>query len=153
MGVSTIAYRFDRGDGVPLDEETGGAPAEKNLSALVANKVGGMLPQLTRAIFRVQEFLNQRGLGTLLLDGLIAGGRKGLLDEMQNGCGKRQAFDSLRTPFCADLFAGNAPHLLGIRLEKSQVQLASEAIDKKVFERLLSLARKEPGAQVTDTDL
>src|ERR1700722_12444131 len=150
---STITHGFDRGDCAPLDEETSGAPAEKNLSALVANQVGGMFPELPRTVFRVQKLFNQRGLSSLLLDGLIARGCKGLLDEMQNGCGERKTLDSLCSPFCTDLFAGNAPHLLGVRLEKRQVQLAAEAIDEKVVERLLQLAREESGPQVTDTDL
>ena len=39
----------------------------KNLSALLADLVGDMLPQLARAVFRVEELLDQRRLGALLL--------------------------------------------------------------------------------------
>ena len=60
--------------------------------------------------------------------------RKGLLEEVRDRAGEREALDALRAPLGADLVAGHAPHLFGVGLEERQVQLAAEAVDEEVFE-------------------
>jgi hypothetical protein len=57
--LAGVADRLDCGDRITFDEQPGGAPTEKNLSALLANLVGCVFPKLTRAILRVEKFLDQ----------------------------------------------------------------------------------------------
>jgi len=42
---------------------------------------------------------------------------------------ERETLDALSAPLCADLIAGDAPDLLGVRLEKSKIKLISETVD------------------------
>src|SRR5450432_1052253 len=72
---------------------------------------------------------------------------------MPNGSGDRQPLDPLGAPLGADGLARNTPNLLGVRLEKSEIQLAAKTVDQKILKRLLQLAGKEPSQQVTATDL
>ena len=75
---------------------------------------------------------------------------EGLLEEVRHDALEGKSLDALRTPFGADLVAGNAPDLFRVGLEKSQIELLAEAIDDEVFERLLFALRQQRGAQIAD---
>ncbi len=69
--------------------------------------------------------------------------REGLLDEVLQRGGEREALDALRAPLGGDLVAGRAPDLFGVALEEGEVELAAEAVDEEVFEGLLFFDRAD----------
>jgi hypothetical protein len=72
---------------------------------------------------------------------------EGLLEEVRHHALQRESLDALRAPFGADLVAGHAPDLFGIRLEKGQVKLLAEAVDDEIFEGFLfALGQAAPSA-------
>src|SRR5438045_501106 len=102
-----------------------------------------MLPQLTWTILRIEKLFDQRSLRILLPDvARLLFERKQFLDEMRDRRNQRQPLDALRSPGGGDLVTWHSPHLLRVALEKSEVELAAEAIDEKVFQRVLGFAGK-----------
>ena len=57
--------------------------------------------------------------------------------------------DALRSPVGANLLAWHAPHFLCVRLEKSQIQLATKAIDEEVLEIGDGFDREQRAAEIT----
>ena len=70
------------------------------------------------------------------------------LMRLENG----KPFDSLRAPFGADVFARQAPDLFGVGLEKREVEFATEAIDKKLFEITLMANGKKQCVEITKSN-
>src|SRR5450830_279224 len=86
------------------------------------------LPHLTRPIFWVDKFLDERGLSRC---GIAQS--QDITYGMPHGRPDRQTFDSLSTPFSADLTAGHTPDFLSIFFEELAIQSFSKAIDQEVF--------------------
>jgi hypothetical protein len=137
-------------------------PSHVDLAAHGEHLFSDVLPELAGAELRVQEALDQRGVGALLRD--VFGSRRtigrwfrrrgeSLLDEVFQRRRERKALDALRSPLGRDLVAGRAPDLLGVALEERKVELAAEAIDEEVFEALLFLDGPNAAHHVADTDL
>ena len=108
--------------------------AEVDLTAGATNKISRMFPKLAGAELGIEEPLDQRGLSLLLSDAASLLRSKSLLEEVRHHALERKPFDALRAPFGADLIARHAPHLLGVRLEKRQVELFAEAVDDEILE-------------------
>src|SRR5438046_2789886 len=64
----------------------------------------------------------------------------------------RKPFNSLRSPFSANLLAGDAPDLLGVGFEKRPVQLAAKPVDEEIFEAALRLHLEQHGTHVAEPD-
>ncbi len=111
---------------------------------------GDLLPHLPGAVLRIQELLDERGLGTLLCH--VAWG-EGPLERVQQGLGDRQALDPLGAPFGTDPGAGKPPDLLRVGLEKGVIQLAAEPIDEELLQARGVADGKEHAAGVAQTDL
>ena len=103
--------------------------------------LGDHFPQLSGAEFRIQELLDQRCLRILLPQ--IRGTLPQFLGQMQQGVLDREALNTLRAPFGADLFAGDAPNLFGVRLEKREIKLFAKTADKELLQILHTFGRKQ----------
>jgi len=66
--ISCFIHSFDGRYGVAGEVHAVDLDAEVNLPAVLAHKIGNMLPELARAELRIEEFLNERGLCFLLGD-------------------------------------------------------------------------------------
>ena len=124
--------------------------AKMNLAPGVPYTVGHMLPQLPRAQLGIEKLLNQRGLGLLLANISNATGAQRPFENMRHSAFQREPLDALGSPLRADLVAGHAPNLLRVRLEEREVELAAEAVDEKVLQRLFLEYGKQGGAHVAD---
>ena len=112
---------------------------------------GHGLPHLSGTVLGIEELLDERSLGSLLVEAAAAA--KELAEDVLQGAEDRQALDPLRSPLGTDGRTAFAPDLLRIRLEKRAIQLAAEAVDEELFQVLLRPERKEGRAKVTETDL
>ena len=102
-------------------------------------------PKLTGALLRVIKLFDKRGfhLCTLFLEGLAY--------ERPQRFGKRKPLHALRAPIGGNVLRVHAPELCRIILEKHLVKRASEAIDIKVFQRILRQLVKN-GCHVSEPD-
>mmetsp|Transcript_37521 Transcript_37521/g.87502 ORF Transcript_37521/g.87502 Transcript_37521/m.87502 type:complete len:471 (-) Transcript_37521:643-2055(-) len=105
------------------------------------------LPHLAGAVLGIKKTLDQRGV---LRIGLA---RDDLLERLLGGTADRQALDALRAPVGADVAARNTPDLLGVVLEELAVELAAEAVDEEVFQRLFGLDGAGRGGHVAAAEL
>src|ERR1700761_5949212 len=115
-----------------------------DFSAIRANLFGHMFPQLTRTQFWIEKLLDERGLCFFLRGStFLRACGEALLEKVRDDCPERETFDSLRSPFCADLIAGHSPHFFGVGLEERQIKLPSETVDEEIFQRLFFPLRQE----------
>lgn len=126
-----------RADFAVLQIEAAHLVAEVDFSASCLHHPGDGFPHLTGAEFRVQELLDQRGIRFFLAHIVIA--LEQFAKRVEYGFADVQALDALRAPFGADFLAGHAPDLFRVVLEKSQIELAAEAVDEEVFQAFSGL--------------
>jgi hypothetical protein len=95
-----------------------------NLAAPGSHLVRNVLPELSGPELRIQEALNQRSVGALLRNVLLAPLRpssEGLADEVLQRRRQTKALDALRSPLSRDLIARRSPNLLRVALEEREV--------------------------------
>src|SRR6185437_15716848 len=90
-------------------------------------------PHLTRSELRIQKLFDQRCFHILLGNILLPSGNQ-FFQYVGDRLINRETLNALSPPFGADFLAFDTPHLFRVRLEKREIQLASEAVDKKLLE-------------------
>jgi hypothetical protein len=105
--------------------------AHMDLAAHLTDLLRHRLPELARAVLRVKEPVDERGLDVLWLQ------MKGLREEILQHGGQRDALDALASPIRPKRRGILSPDLLRIFLEKGLVKLFAESIHHEILQRLL----------------
>src|SRR5215469_1762082 len=143
------AARGHTGDAIAGSMNPAHRPAGQDFPATRAHPPRHFFPELSWAQLRIQKFLDQRSLRILLANILRLSARQ-LLQPVCQRLTERDAFDSLRSPLCANFIARHAPDFLRVAFEKCQIQVAAEPVDEKVLERPLRLDGPRRGHNVAD---
>src|SRR5579859_4507965 len=135
MSTGTLIADHDGGHREAGSFDADHPMSQMDLPPACRDLAGNRLPHLARPELGVEEALDKTGLGACLRS--IRRGAKGSGKRVRKRFGHGQSFDPLCSPGSIDFRAGHAPHLLRVSLEERQVKAPSEAIHKKVLERVL----------------
>src|ERR1700722_6806931 len=117
------------------------------------NPASYFLPQLPRPMLRIEESLDQRGLGGPLRK-IVAGiTTKGLFQRVCNRRPHGKSLNPLSAPIRTNLIAWYAPHFFGVGLKERLVQFPSETIDEELLQSFLRPERKQAASNITQTSL
>ena len=121
------------------------AAVRRDRAAALAHLPGDFLPQLSGTELRIEEALDQARVRGLRREAHRATHR------VNDGARERQPLDALRAPRRADPGAGDAPDLLGVRLEERLVELPPEPVDEEVLEVAFGTTRERLGGEIAQS--
>lgn len=133
----------DAGQSVACSEQADDAALEAHFAAHLLDFLAHRLPELPRAIFRIEEAVDERGF---FLARLLAA------EEVGQCLADGDALDALAAPVGIDGVRIPSPDLVCVVAEEHAVELLAKAVNHEILETLL-LPRADAGVQIADADI
>ena len=133
----------DAGQLLACAEQADDAALEAHFAAHLLDFLAHRLPELSRAVLRIEEAVDE---GCFLLARLLAA------EEVGKGLADGDPLDALAAPVGVDGVRVSSPDLVCVVAEEHAVELLAKAVDHEVLEALF-FPRADAGVQIADADL